>query len=116
MLRATVLICLSILVGVLASCQSKAVGNAVTAANPSPAAPADPAKPAAGPSSASSVSPEKAAENPLPGMPPVADPHDLYSADRPGMLSPVVRDFVSRIYVPNTESNTVDVIDPSTMK
>ena len=108
MLRATVLICLSILVVVLASCQSKAVGTAgtaVTAANP-----------AAGPSSASSVSPEKAAENPLPGMPPVADPHDLYSADRPGMLSPVVRDFVSRIYVPNTESNTVDVIDPSTMK
>ncbi len=28
------------------------------------------------------------------------------------MLSPVVRDFPARIYVPNSESNTVSVIDP----
>ena len=57
-----------------------------------------------------------AAEAPLPGMPPVLDPNDIYSADRPGQLSPVVRGFVSRVYVPNTESNTVDVIDPATYK
>ena len=57
-----------------------------------------------------------AAQNPLPGMPPVLDPLDLYSADRPGMLSPVVKNFVERVYVPNTESNSVDVIDPAVMK
>ncbi|MEU6777337.1 beta-propeller fold lactonase family protein [Streptomyces sp. NPDC046759] len=52
--------------------------------------------------------------NMLPGMPPVQDPKDLYAADRPGRLSPVVRDFPSRVYVPNTNSNTVTVIDPRT--
>ncbi len=53
---------------------------------------------------------------PLPGMPPVLDPNDIYSADRPGDMSPVVKDFPSRIYVPNSGSNTVDVIDPATYK
>ena len=53
-------------------------------------------------------------ETPLPGMPPVLDPQDIYSADRPNQLSPIVRNFPSRIYVPNSESNSVDVIDPAT--
>ncbi|MEU3075481.1 beta-propeller fold lactonase family protein [Streptomyces laurentii] len=52
----------------------------------------------------------------LPGMPPPLDPHDLYAADRPNALSPVVKDFPSRVYVPNTNSNTVSVIDPATYK
>jgi YVTN family beta-propeller protein len=52
----------------------------------------------------------------LPGMPPVLDPKDLYAADRPGRLSPVVKDFPSRVYVPNTLSDTVSVIDPKTYK
>lgn len=55
-------------------------------------------------------------ESPLPGMPPVLDSSDIYAADRPGELSEVVKGFASRIYVPNTESNTVDVIDPATYK
>jgi YVTN family beta-propeller protein len=50
------------------------------------------------------------------GVPPPLDPRDVYAADRPGMLSPVVRRFPSRIYVPNSESNTVTVIDPDTYK
>jgi YVTN family beta-propeller protein len=44
------------------------------------------------------------------------DPHDVYAADRPGMLSPVVRGFPERVYVPNSESDTVSVIDPHTFK
>jgi YVTN family beta-propeller protein len=52
----------------------------------------------------------------LPGMPPVLDPNNIYSADRAGMLSPVVRNFLSRVYVPNSKSDSVDVIDPSTYK
>ena len=55
-------------------------------------------------------------ETPLPGMPPVLDPNDVYSADKAGDLSPVVRGFPARIYVPNSGSNTVDVIDPETHK
>ncbi|MCT9007276.1 YncE family protein [Streptomyces rhizosphaerihabitans] len=52
----------------------------------------------------------------LPGMPPLLDPRDVYAADRPNRLSPVVKDFPSRVYVPNTNSNTVSVIDPKTYK
>ncbi|MFG3494735.1 hypothetical protein [Streptomyces sp. NPDC047928] len=52
----------------------------------------------------------------LPGMPPVLDPKDIYAADRPNRLSPVVKGFPSRVYVPNTLSNTVSVIDPATYK
>ncbi|MFE3497966.1 YncE family protein [Streptomyces sp. NPDC059175] len=52
----------------------------------------------------------------LPGMPPVLDAKDLYAADRPGLLSPVVKGFPSRVYVPNTNSNTVTVIDPQTYR
>jgi YVTN family beta-propeller protein len=60
--------------------------------------------------------PSSAAKDALPGMPPLLNPKDIYAADRPNKLSPVVRGFVSRIYVPNTVSNTVDVIDPGTYK
>ncbi|MER5406837.1 YncE family protein [Streptomyces sp. NPDC002769] len=52
----------------------------------------------------------------LPGMPPVLDSKDVYAADRANQLSPVVKDFPSRVYVPNTNSNTVSVIDPETYK
>ena len=55
-------------------------------------------------------------DNLLPGMPPILESNDIYSADRAGNLSPVVKNFPNRIYVPNTESNTVTVIDPSTYK
>ncbi|MFI1565578.1 hypothetical protein ACH4ZX_21440 [Streptomyces sp. NPDC020490] len=60
--------------------------------------------------------PKAAAVQGLPGMPPVLDPHDVYAADRPNRLSPVVRDFPSRVYVPNTNSDTVSVIDPKTYR
>jgi YVTN family beta-propeller protein len=49
-------------------------------------------------------------------MPPLLDPHDIYAADRPGNLSSTVKGFPSRVYVPNTGSDSVDVIDPTTYK
>lgn len=52
----------------------------------------------------------------LPGMPAVLDANDIYSEDHAGKLSPVVKDFPARIYVPNSGSNSVDVIDPQTYK
>src|SRR5262249_22026571 len=51
---------------------------------------------------------------PLPGMPPVLDPNDIYSETRSDKLSAAVRGFPPRLYVPNSLSNTVDVIDPTT--
>jgi YVTN family beta-propeller protein len=50
------------------------------------------------------------------GVPPLLDPHDVYAADRPGMLAAAVRHFPARVYVPNSASNTVSVIDPHTFK
>jgi YVTN family beta-propeller protein len=55
-----------------------------------------------------------APDDPLPGMPPVLVPSDVYAATRPEHVSPVVQGFSSRVYVPNGLSNTVDVIDPET--
>src|SRR5947208_15294785 len=52
----------------------------------------------------------------LPGMPAPLDTSDIYSADRPGALNPVVKNFLQRVYVPNTESNTVSLIDATTYK
>jgi YVTN family beta-propeller protein len=49
-------------------------------------------------------------------VPPLLDPHDVYAADRPGRLAPAVRKFPSRVYVPNSDSNTVSVINPKTYK
>lgn len=52
----------------------------------------------------------------LPGMPPVLDTRNVYSANGPGMLNAVVKSFPYRVYVPNSKSDTVDVIDPATYK
>ena len=87
---------------------STAAASATPPGSPGPAAPT--ALPVA------TVDPGGPALAPLPGMPPVLDPSDVYAADRPGMMSPSVAGFPSRIYVPNTLSNTVTVIDPATFK
>ncbi|MFE4692881.1 hypothetical protein ACFRH6_22875 [Streptomyces sp. NPDC056749] len=80
------------------------------------AAPADRARPE--PSRTEAAAPPDRPESPpgLPGMPPVLDPKDVYAADRPGKLAAAVKGFPSRVYVPNTNSDTVSVIDPATYK
>ena len=57
-----------------------------------------------------------AAIGPLPGMPPVVDSSDIYSETHRGKLSPAVRSFPDLIYVPNSDSNSVDVINPRTFR
>ncbi|WP_327168841.1 hypothetical protein [Streptomyces subrutilus] len=96
--KATVLLA-GLVLAALAGCGSSGDGPAEALGTKGPAKPVE-ALPAVPPG--------------LPGMPPVLDPNDVYAADRPGKLSPVVKDFPSRIYVPNTTSNTVSVIDPAT--
>ncbi len=44
------------------------------------------------------------------------DPSNVYAAERPGRLSPVVRGDPALVYVPNSKSNTVDVISQRTFK
>jgi len=45
-----------------------------------------------------------------------AAPVDVYSAITTSTLSPAVRGIRALVYVPNNDSNTVDVIDPATYK
>ncbi len=52
----------------------------------------------------------------VPGMPPVADPANLYSEAGAGKLSPAVTSDLPRVYVPHVASNDVYVIDPATFK
>ncbi|MER7129835.1 hypothetical protein [Streptosporangium saharense] len=57
-------------------------------------------------------------EVPVPAKAPPKAPEklDVYAHDRPGMLSPAVAGLPSRVYVPNSESDTVSVIDPRTYR
>jgi len=41
---------------------------------------------------------------------------DLYAYDRVGMIEPIAKKALSRVYVPNSAANSVDVIDPHTYK
>ena len=48
----------------------------------------------------------------LPGMPPVADPHNVYAAAGAGMFSAAANAAKPLIYVPHVKSGDVSVIDP----
>jgi DNA-binding beta-propeller fold protein YncE len=52
----------------------------------------------------------------LPGMPPLLDRHNVYAADTPGNVSIAAASARPLVYVPNSESNTVDEIDPRTYR
>ena len=52
----------------------------------------------------------------VPGMPPVVDSSNIYSRAGAGMLSATARRALSRVYVPDRQTNNVLVIDPATFK
>jgi DNA-binding beta-propeller fold protein YncE len=85
----------------------------VAAAKTAPAAGGNATAAATANANAAATSPDDAA---LPGMPELLDRANVYAADRAGQVSPTVASFPSRVYVPNTVSNTVDVIDPASFK
>ena len=49
-------------------------------------------------------------------VPRLLDRNNVYAADGPSDLSGPAREALPRVYVPNSESNTLDVIDPATYK
>src|SRR5205085_12248946 len=51
-----------------------------------------------------------------PGMPPLLEKDNVYAAARANKMSDAVKGVPDRVYVPNSGSNTVDVIDPKTFK
>jgi YVTN family beta-propeller protein len=78
------------------------LGLAALASTQGPAPTASPAKPSAVAT--------------VPGMPPVADPANLYSETASGKISPLLAGDLQRVYVPHIQSNDVYVIDPATLK
>jgi DNA-binding beta-propeller fold protein YncE len=59
---------------------------------------------------------KRAATATTPSVPPLVNPSNVYAADAAGNFSPTVRADPPLIYVPNSLSNTVDVINPRTFK
>src|SRR5205085_2086383 len=49
-------------------------------------------------------------------IPPLLDPRNVYAADAANRLAPAVRGDRPLVYVPNSQDNTVDEIDPLTFK
>ena len=72
------------------------------------------AAPAPAPVPAPGPTPAPAAVAPLPGMPPVTDPHNVYAAAGAGALSPAAAAAKPLVYVPHTKSGEVWTIDPTT--
>ena len=98
---------------------SAAVAACSGGSNPAASTASRAASPAASPAAAGTPTPplaDASVANLLPGMPPLTDPTNVYAADRPGDLSPVARQARPLIYVPDTKSNDVWVIDPATYK
>jgi DNA-binding beta-propeller fold protein YncE len=89
-----------------AGCGGSAAPHAKTTATPTGTAAAE--APAAGDRSSAPLRPGR--------IPPPLSRSDVYAAGRPGLLSPVVRHDLARVYVPNSKSDTVDVISQRTMK
>jgi YVTN family beta-propeller protein len=52
----------------------------------------------------------------LADVPPLLNPANVYAADTPGNFSPLDRRDPALVYVPNSQSDTVDVIDQRTLK
>jgi len=85
-------------------------GKPGSAASPTPTAPAT-GTPALRPAHSARVSVPRAG-----AIPRLLNRRDVYAAGRPGRLSPVVRHDPARVYVPNSESGTVDVISQRRFK
>ncbi len=88
------------LASVLASCQWLSGGLGIASAETDAAAPNH----------------ELRKIDPVPGMPPVVNPENLYSEMGANHFSPAVKGALYRVYVPDRISGDVTVIDPTLMK
>jgi DNA-binding beta-propeller fold protein YncE len=102
--------CLAVLaaIPVLAGCGGSGPQRPSPASTPAPAATRTPH---------ADPPPRVGAAMPRAGqIPPLLDHRDVYAAGRPHGLSPVARRALPRVYVPNSESGTVDVISQRTFR
>jgi YVTN family beta-propeller protein len=94
----------------LAACTSSTNGQGSSPGTPHSTSPSS------HPASASSDKRSAPRISGLPGMPPLLSRTDVYAADRPNMVSPAIANDPAYVYVPDTNSNDVYVIDQHTMK
>jgi YVTN family beta-propeller protein len=64
----------------------------------------------------SQLIPTAASRTATTAIPKLLNAHNVYAADTPNGLRGAARTALPRIYVPNSQSNTVDVIDPATYR
>jgi YVTN family beta-propeller protein len=98
----------------LAGCGSSGARRPASPAAPvssRAAAPARTTRTGAAAASSSSASVPRAGR-----VPPLLSRHDVYAADHHGHLSPAVAGDPARVYVPDTKSDNVEVIDQRTFK
>jgi DNA-binding beta-propeller fold protein YncE len=105
----------------IATWSGVAVASAVVAAGCGARGPAtttvDPPAPAKDPPATTAGRAAAPLRMPVPGrIPPPLSRRDVYAAGRPGLLAPEARRALARVYVPNSGSNTVDVIDQRTAR
>jgi DNA-binding beta-propeller fold protein YncE len=73
-------------------------------------------RPSAQGARADSAHPVDATQTVAGHIPPLLNPHNVYAAAAAGMLAPAVRSDPALVYVPNSKSNTVDVISQRTFR
>jgi YVTN family beta-propeller protein len=113
MRRASATTASAIALALLAGCSGTPAPPAAAPATSS--APSTPVSSAPAPTGASGAT-EPRTERLLRGMPPPLRANDIWAADRAGQLAPQVRHIPVRVYVPNSKSDTVTVINPRTYK
>jgi YVTN family beta-propeller protein len=114
---------ITIVAATAVACSGHGGGNP-TAASAPPGAATSSTSPSASPSAKPSPRPaaetdrvrdSNAPEAPLPGMPPIASATNIYADAGANMLTATTRKMPYRIYVPNSEGSSLDVINPNTM-
>jgi YVTN family beta-propeller protein len=104
-------------VGITAALLSACGGGRAADERPSTATTGAAARAADPPAQRAPRAARRASDPPRPGhIPRLLDPHDVYAAGRPGRLARRVRHHPARVYVPNSASGTVDVIDQRTAR
>ncbi len=105
--RLRILAILASLVASVAACSS---GQAASPKSSSSSPPSSSAS-----SAAAGTSSPAPADDLLPGMPAPLSPTNVYAADTPNNFSPTVQGDRALVYVPNSKSNSVTIIDQQTM-
>ena len=99
---------------VLSACGSSGGSTAASTTTTSGAASSGTASSSTVPGQASAAQLHALDANPLPGMPPITNPSDIYAADTPNNLMPAARSAIPMVYVPDTISGDVYEINPAT--